>query len=186
MKTQILTLVGTFAVLVLVAIATASGANAAQDQNADATHTLTFGTRTFDTLSAAVASGKLDRAVLETLQADGSVDALVTVRYTNPSASSLKTRAAKLEQTFETQEAAALDAADASDVDVIRPYTNLPTTFVRFASAEALLEVVNAPEVAFVRANTPLPAADAESLPLIHQPEATPAGNIGAGTYVAV
>jgi len=57
---------------------------------------------------------------------------------------------------------------------------------VRFESDEALLGVLNAPDVANIRANTPVPVATQQSLNVVRQPQAAAAGYTGAGTYVAV
>ena len=191
MKVRTITLITALTALVAVAV-TAGGANAAANQATPATAPVraTVSYYEFDTLSQAVASGKLDREVLETLRTKGIVDALVTVRYTSPFSGpgpkSFRARAALLEQTLAAKESVAIGAADDEDVEVLRAYDNLPTTFVRFESAEAILDVLNAPDVQFIRANTPVSLSTEQSLNVIRQPQAVAAGRTGSGTYVAV
>ena len=187
MKPRIISLIAVLTALVSVA-ATTGGATAAETQSAIPPLTpVRAVSASFDTLAAAVGAGKLDRQVLETLRQDGAVDALVTVRYPSPaeSAKSLHARAAFIEKTLVAKEAIAI-AAGGDDVDVLRPYDNLPTTFVRFESTQALLDVVNASDVQFIHADTPVPLATRQSLNVIGQPQAAAAGHAGQGTYVAV
>lgn len=146
-------------------------------------------THDFATLDEAAASGKLDGQVVEGLRRDGSVEAIVSVRYTSafsaPGPRSFLARAGALEKTFAAKESAALEEAG-EEVRVLRAYDSLPSAFVRFESAEALLDVLNAADVAAIRANTPVAVATQQSLNVVRQPQAAAAGHTGAGTYVAV
>jgi subtilisin family serine protease len=69
---------------------------------------------------------------------------------------------------------------------VLKDYSHLPTSFVRVESADALAKLLAQPGVARVVENVTYEVHLTESLPLIHQPEATAAGFDGAGATVAV
>ena len=140
-------------------------------------------------LAHAIGAGKLDRDVEAQLARNGFVDAIVTFRYADAmSASRSRTARARgtiLEQVFAEREEAALDRAG-TEARVLDAYDNLPASFVRFTSAEALLDVLNSSDVTGVRANRSVPVATSQSLQLIRQPQAAAAGHTGQGTYVAV
>ena len=67
----------------------------------------------------------------------------------------------------------------------LEDYANLPTSYVHIDSKAALLDLANDPDVLSVRANHRQRTSLAQSLPLIHQPEAAAAGYTGSGTAVA-
>ncbi len=71
-------------------------------------------------------------------------------------------------------------------VSVVRDYSALPVSFVRFRSARSALAALNDPEVVGIAADGRRRMDLAQSLPLIRQPVAAAAGYIGAGTSVAV
>jgi hypothetical protein len=151
----------------------------------------------YTTLDQAVAAGRLDAAVARKLRADGVVDALVTyqteaafsrasqvashVRRAQRTASFLRTATAELRG----EERRTLTRVSGS-FRVLDRFENLPLTYVRFESAKALLDTVNAADVSGVRANKRFRMESVNSLPLIRQPETAAAGFTGAGTYVAV
>jgi subtilisin family serine protease len=145
--------------------------------------------RNFVTVDQAVTAGILDRRVVHELRQDGSAEAIVSVQYQSArqalGSKAFRARAEALEESFAVKEAAALRPAG-QDVSVLRAYDSLPSTFVRFESLEAVLDVVNASEVTSIRANTPVPVALQQSLNVVRQPQAAAAGHTGAGTYVAV
>jgi subtilisin family serine protease len=72
------------------------------------------------------------------------------------------------------------------ETTVLKDYSHLPLSFVRFHSREALDKLLAHPGVAGVYENTVKRLALAESLPLIGQPQVAAQGNMGAGTSVAV
>jgi len=151
----------------------------------------------YTTLDQAVAAGRIDAAVVRKLRAHGAVAALVTyrteaafsrasqvashVRRTQRAASFLRTATAEIR----SEERRTLTRIDGA-FRVLDRYDTLPLTYVRFDSAQALLETVNAADVSGVRANERVRAQGVNSLPLIRQPETAAAGFTGAGTYVAV
>jgi hypothetical protein len=69
---------------------------------------------------------------------------------------------------------------------VLDRFETLPLTYVRFESAQALLDTVNAADVSGVRENKRFHTDGVNSLPMIRQPETAAAGFTGLGTYVAV
>ncbi len=153
----------------------------------------------YSTLDQAVAAGRLDAAVVRKLRAHGAVDALVTyqtqaafsrasqaashVRRALRTASFLRMATAELRR----EEHRTLTRVDGS-FRVLDRFETLPLTFVRFESSKALLDTVNAADVAGVRVNERFrtETVPVNSLPQIRQPEVAAAGFTGAGTYVAV
>ncbi|MBJ9723138.1 S8 family serine peptidase [Acinetobacter calcoaceticus] len=74
----------------------------------------------------------------------------------------------------------------AGGVQVLRDYNNLPLAFYRISNREALVELLNDPNVKAVYPNRINQPTTNESLPLINQPQANSKGFTGAGSSVAV
>jgi subtilisin family serine protease len=79
-----------------------------------------------------------------------------------------------------------LNAVDDSAVELHTRYENLPFMFVRVNTLQGLFALANCPEVLRLHEERFLEHQLAESLPLIHQPQALAMGKTGAGTAVAV
>jgi hypothetical protein len=148
----------------------------------------------FKTLADAVAAGNLDRAVAETLEQQGSVEAIVTFDYQS-TINDAKQKAPKGEGRDKAIIGATRDGFNAKKDDVLvgrrgakvlRKWEYLPTSFVEFDSAEALLAVLNQPGVLAVSADRKLQVDSNQHLNYIRQPEAQQGGYIGSGTYVGV
>ncbi|MFW1785876.1 S8 family serine peptidase [Acinetobacter nosocomialis] len=71
-------------------------------------------------------------------------------------------------------------------VQVLRDYNNLPIAFYRISNKEALVDLLNDPNVKAVYPNRINQATTMESLPLINQPQANTQGFNGTGSSVAV
>lgn len=71
-------------------------------------------------------------------------------------------------------------------VQVLRDYNNLPLAFYRVSNREALVDLLNDPNVKAVYPNRINRATKMESLPLINQPQANTQGFNGTGSSVAV
>lgn len=71
-------------------------------------------------------------------------------------------------------------------VQVLRDYNNLPLAFYRVSNREALVDLLNDPNVKAVYPNRINRATTMESLPLINQPQANTKGFNGTGSSVAV
>ncbi|MDH2634922.1 S8 family peptidase [Acinetobacter nosocomialis] len=71
-------------------------------------------------------------------------------------------------------------------VQVLRDYNNLPLAFYRISNREALVDLLNDPNVKAVYPNRINQATTMESLPLINQPQANTKGFNGTGSSVAV
>ncbi|QNW95117.1 S8 family serine peptidase [Acinetobacter seifertii] len=71
-------------------------------------------------------------------------------------------------------------------VQVLRDYNNLPLAFYRVSNREALVDLLNDPNVKAVYPNRINRATTMESLPLINQPQANTQGFNGTGSSVAV
>ncbi|WP_336167079.1 S8 family peptidase [Acinetobacter sp. 161(2023)] len=71
-------------------------------------------------------------------------------------------------------------------VQVLRDYNNLPLAFYRISNREALVDLLNDPNVKAVYPNRINQATTTESLPLINQPQANTKGFNGTGSSVAV
>ena len=167
----------------------APGANALEDADS-----LLSG-KPYASLDDAVAAEAVDPEVVAGLDRRGSVEALVTL---DAAAVIDDAEAAAPEGEDHSREvlermipalAAMKDEALASldgEVAVVRKYNALPTMLVRFESPEALLALVNRPEVGGVAANRPMEASLAQSLPLIRQPQTAALGQTGANTAVAI
>jgi hypothetical protein len=134
------------------------------------------------TLDAAVAARLVDAAVVRGLRERGAVEALVTFADSPVRRGPFGRVQAELRTEYAEQEREAL----AGEAKVIRPYSNLPVSFVRFESEQALLDVVSAEGVTGVRANVRGTTDTQQSLVRIGQPAAAAQGRTGAGTYVAV
>ncbi len=72
------------------------------------------------------------------------------------------------------------------EATVLKDYSHLPLSFVRFHSRDALDKLLADPGVVGVYEDTVERLALAESLPLIGQPQVAAQGNLGDGTSVAV
>lgn len=72
------------------------------------------------------------------------------------------------------------------DVDLVRRYSHVPQVALTLASRDAAERVLALPGVTGMDADVVVETTDAESFPMIGQPEATLAGFQGAGTAVAV
>jgi subtilisin family serine protease len=79
-----------------------------------------------------------------------------------------------------------LVAVVASDVTVEQLWDELPLVQVRPASYEAAVALIEQPDVDAAYDVTSYQTTDAESFPLINQPQAAAAGKVGAGTAVAI
>ena len=71
-------------------------------------------------------------------------------------------------------------------VQVLRDYNNLPLAFYRISNREALVTLLNDPNVKAVYPNRINRTTTNESLPLINQPQANTNGFTGEGSSVAV
>ncbi|MDX7880854.1 S8 family peptidase [Acinetobacter nosocomialis] len=71
-------------------------------------------------------------------------------------------------------------------VQILRDYNNLPIAFYRISNKEALVDLLNDPNVKAVYPNRINQATTMESLPLINQPQANTKGFNGNGSSVAV
>lgn len=71
-------------------------------------------------------------------------------------------------------------------VQVLRDYNNLPLAFYRISNREALVDLLNDPNVKAVYPNRINQLTTMESLPLINQPQANTKGFNGTGSSVAV
>lgn len=71
-------------------------------------------------------------------------------------------------------------------VQILRDYNNLPIAFYRISNKEALVDLLNDPNVKAVYPNRINQATTMESLPLINQPQANTKGFNGTGSSVAV
>jgi len=71
-------------------------------------------------------------------------------------------------------------------VQLLRDYNNLPIAFYRISNKEALVDLLNDPNVKAVYPNRINQATTMESLPLINQPQANTKGFNGTGSSVAV
>jgi hypothetical protein len=146
--------------------------------------------RRFRSLADAVAAGKLDASVADTLERNGSADALVAFEYKSILLDVLvrgnrSDAAAALPDEFAEQQEEAF-AGIGRGLRVLRDFDHLPVAYVRFHSTEALLDVLAGPGVTRVHENEYVQAAAQQSLALIRQPEAVARGHRGTGTIVAV
>jgi subtilisin family serine protease len=140
-------------------------------------------------------SPRVETAVMQAFARHGHVDAIVTVdyEYVNTPASrslamsshaSLATQIRQMRAAFAAEKQLAL--ADVAGARVLQGWDFLPSSFIRFTSRAALLDMANDPRVRSIALDRSFHADSAAHLPYIHQPEAQAAGNIGSGTYVAV
>jgi uncharacterized repeat protein (TIGR01451 family) len=77
-------------------------------------------------------------------------------------------------------------AAAHPDIELLADYSHLPMAFKRFRSLTALNTLLAQPEIKAVYWNDALHTVLAQSLPLINQPAVASAGEVGAGSTVAV
>lgn len=144
----------------------------------------------------AVSDGVLDSAVLNTLRADGSVDAIVTfddhgvlaraaeaqAQGSSPGALNAAIRSAVTDLRQPTVRAITAHG----EGEVLREYEHVPAALVRFTTDRSLLAAMNRPEVISVDAQLVLLPSTMESGVLIRQPEAAALGHVGLGASVAV
>ena len=88
---------------------------------------------------------------------------------------------------FSEQKLNVLSTVASGETIVLRQYSHLPMSFIRVHSKRALDKLLASPNVVAAYEDGVLHRAYmAQSLPLIGQPQAAAAGDIGSGTYVAV
>ena len=150
----------------------------------------------FETLEEAVGVGSLDQSVLDSLRAGGSADAIVTfddhgvlaraadaaASDSSPGAVMAASRSALVDLRRPTVQALTADG----ESTILRDYDYLAAAFVRFASEQSLLAVLNRPEVVSVDAEIDVLPGTLQSGPLIRQPQAAALGYTGLGASVAV
>lgn len=145
----------------------------------------------------AIASGRLDRAVVDELERDGRVDATIQIQANDvfAAAPSGVATAAERARHYTSEVKPALAARKDRVQTGLRhrprfthSYENLPVIDAEFSSAQQLLDVLARPEVTGVRAQIDVAATamDQQSPALVRQPQAAAAGYRGAGQYVAV
>jgi len=153
--------------------------------------------REFRSLDEAVAAGKLDAELVDTLSSEGSIEAIVTFESAD-----ILDEAELAAPEGPERAKAIIDAASGKFAErkgralghhkhseLVKDYENLPLSLVRFRSEGALLAFLNSDEVSGVRANGRGTTALDQSLPLVRVTRADGARLIsqtGAGTYVAV
>jgi subtilisin family serine protease len=91
---------------------------------------------------------------------------------------------AELYANLQTKVLRAVEGNDALELRI--RYTNIPFLFMHVKTREALEALAGQPEVVRIFENTQFEHTLAQSLPLIHQPEAAAAEKLGANTAVAV
>ncbi len=145
-------------------------------------------------LRTAVRTGALDRRVLVQLRRRGAANALLILDGSGTLAQAAAGAPSGLEQgraflrvarpAYASMKRRVL--ARLHGVSVLRDYRSLPIAFVRINGRLALTKALDDPEVTGVAANRRFRLDLAQSLPLIRQPQAAAAGDIGTGTAVAV
>ena len=131
------------------------------------------------TVDRAVAAGSLDRSVAAKVRRGETMRVLVEVspKLTagRPDVAAARSRSA-------------VDRAHGK-AKVVREFDNVPTKVVEVSTPEALADMLAADGGVTIHEDTAVQLSaqtDAQSLPLIRQPQAAAAGFTGAGTYVAV
>ena len=79
-----------------------------------------------------------------------------------------------------------LSKTGTNGIQVVKDYSHLPMSFVRFGSKAALVRFLASSDVVRVYKNEIRQRSLTQSLPLIGQPSVATAGHIGSGTTVAV
>ena len=176
--------VGTLVAVCTCALAAATGSSAAQDKKpstppAAAPET---NTQTPTSLADAVRLGRIDAATVNELRTNGSVDAILSVKFADTLDEDNLDAAARV---YDRRKDASLNAAG-SGVTERDDFEVLPAAAVRIDSEAALLKLASAPSTLTVRIDGENTTSLAQSLPLIRQPQVAAAGNQGAGTSVAV
>jgi hypothetical protein len=184
---------GALAALLLVVLAAllvcAPGAQAVEDGEPPPS------AKPYASLEDAVAAEAIDPNVVSDLERRGHVEALVNldaaalIEEAEAAAPEGDERSrAILDQLMPALAAQKQDALASTDnkLEVVRDYEALPTMVVRFESPEALLELVNRPQVGGIGANQALEASVTQSLPQIRQPQTAAQGATGAGTAMAI
>lgn len=134
------------------------------------------------------ASKKIQPALLDAILRGEQRDVIVMFKDQS-GAAGVKQAAQRLaieKNAYSTTRRSVHAALGAANVAFLREYEYLPMAFVRVHSNAALLGLLNHPMVASVVENVSVRAQTAESLPLIHQPQAIATGRRGAGAVVAV
>jgi hypothetical protein len=151
----------------------------------------------FPDLDTAIAAGRLDPAVRDALRTTGVAEALLVLADAPVRAQVEADRArrgkaqdddatlAEKRRQFAALKQQALAAAG-SAASVLRDYEQFGVQHLRVQSEQALLALLNRPQVQAVRQNEPHQLRLSSSLPLINQPTAQANGKTGAGTAVAV
>jgi hypothetical protein len=145
----------------------------------------------FASLDQAVAAGRISQGVVDDVRSTGSATGIVTLDA-GPFQAALANHADDVQQALAAirdgyggmKDRIARLAGDA--VEVVEPWSYLPTALVTFHSERALLAAVNAPFVVGVTKPGRGEPMTAESLPLIHADQAVAEGFGGAGSVVAV
>jgi hypothetical protein len=143
-----------------------------------------------ESLDQAVAAGRLDVEVLESIRETGRVDAMVTfddreALQSARRAVGARAIAERLRAELRQRKGATLKLLS-GEAEALRDFEHLASTFARFRSERRLLAVLNSPGVAAVRANLVARPSDTESGALIGQPDVAADGYLGSGTAVAV
>jgi subtilisin family serine protease len=141
-----------------------------------------------------MAAGALSPRLVEELRTEGFADGLVTFRslgeildvVAGPDAA--PGPAAALQELRSRYDAVKgrLVSILGANAQVLEPYDYLPTALIRFRSLESILLTVNLPVVAGVTVPETRTTTIKQSVPLVHADETRAAGDVGAGTYVAV
>lgn len=138
----------------------------------------------------ATAAKKTDSAHLDRLLANESNDFIVIFKDEAPARASVaSTHAERLslqKDAYRGTRNRVRSELNSSDVDFVHEYTTMPWAHVRVRSREALVKLLNHGDVQSVIENVKMKFSLAESLPLIHQPDAITAGRSGGGTTVVV
>lgn len=149
----------------------------------------------YDSLEAAISARVLDPDVAARLRERGSADAVVALDDRDALARAEAAGAAgtapglvvaALRASVAELRRPAVDALESGGGEVLRQYDHVPMLLVRFRSADALLAVANRPEVRTIHSELAVSPSVVESGRLVRQPEAAAAGQVGAGTTVAV
>ena len=145
----------------------------------------------FASLEQAVAAGRISQGLVDDVRSTGSATGIVTLDA-GPLQRALAAHTDDVQQALAAisegygglKGRIAKLAGDA--IDVVEPWSYLPTALVTFHSERALLAAVNAPFVVGVTKPGRGEPMTAESLPLIHADQAVADGFGGDGAVVAV
>ncbi|MET0268287.1 MAG: S8 family serine peptidase [Duganella sp.] len=133
---------------------------------------------------------KADATHLERLLDSTSEDFIVIFKDQAPArasvASTLSERLSLQKSAYQNTRARVRGELASSGLTFTHEYTTMPWAVARVSDREALVKLMNHPDVERVVENVKFKAFTTESLPSIHQPEAVVAGRNGAGTSVAI